>query len=210
MSILLRGLACFCGLLVLSFGAVVGADDEKPKAPKPTGTLTSLGTIKGELVKVSDGGNKITVKYKETVPVSQTVHSGMLGRVAGTYGKFHPPAVKEWSTKEKSQDLEMRVLEKAVIRILSSKDLPSDDKGKGNRKKEDASDDDDDGATMKGKEKAAVGKGAKKSSEQKLPGKAGDIGSLVKGQVVIVNVMREDFSTYNRLVTNSIYILGEK
>jgi hypothetical protein len=53
-------------------------------------------------------------------------------------------------------------------------------------------------------------KSSKKTTEPPLPGKAGDPGSLVKGQVVIVTIYREDLPGFSRFVASTIYILGEK
>lgn len=189
------------------------ADDDKSKSTKSTGTMTFLGTVKGEIVKVSDGGNKITVKYKEMVATLQTSSSGAMTRVGGSSSRFRPPSTREWGLKEKNQDLEVRLLDKPIIRLLSSRELPGEDKGKPRKKEGDSANKEsdketDDDANMKAKSKSSKTTG--KPAENNLPGKPGDPGSLAKGQVVVLNVIREDLPGFSRLVTGTIYILGEK
>lgn len=202
--------------------AVAEAQEAKnSKDSKPKGTLTLLGTIKGEVDKVSDGGHKIEVKYKEMV----TAPSHSSTTRGSSYAKFRPPVPKEFTIKEKNQEIEVRLLDNAVIRILEAPESAPPAKGsdkksdKATDKKEDKSgtgDDDDkskssqsDTASDKPKDKTAA-KSSKKTTEPTLPGKPGKPGSLVKGQVIIVTVLREDLPGFSRLVASAIYILGEK
>ena len=192
------------------------------KDSKPKGTLTLLGTIKGEVDKVSDGGHKIEVKYKEMV----TAPSRSSTTRGSSSGKFRPPVPKEFTLKEKNQEIEVRVLDNAVVRILDGSETTPPAKGTDKKKsdkatdkkddKSDAGDDEDktkskqsDTAADKSKDKTTA-KSSKKTTEPPLPGKPSDPGSLVKGQVIIVTVLREDLPGFSRLVASTIYILGEK
>lgn len=201
------------GLSGICFVQTCAMAQENKTKPAPVYTL--LGTIKGEVTKVSDGGKKIEVKYKELVTSARSTANPYFTR-GSTSAKFRPPQQKELYFKEKNQELDLRLVEKTVVRVLDTSDLPaeSDKKKKGGVAKKDDDDDasDDDmkkEKQEKGKSKAE-GKTNKKSSDQSLPGKAGDPGSLVKGQYVIVTVYREDLPGFNRLIAGSIYILGEK
>ena len=202
---------------LLSWCPLAWSQESKGKDNKPKGTFTALGTIKGDLVKVQDGGNKITVRYKEMVTTSHTVGPGSLSRVGGTTAKFHLSPVKELGLKEKNQDLELRLMDNAVIRGLSTKELPGEEKSKGKKKEESTpgkpgetnTTRDNDSWKSKNNGKAASNS-TTKTAENPLPGKTGEPGSLAKGQIIIVTVLREDLPGYSRLVASTIYILGEK
>ncbi|MFT3882321.1 MAG: hypothetical protein QM703_22050 [Gemmatales bacterium] len=103
-----------------------------------------------------------------------------------------------------------------MIRILETSEAPAPSKGadkakkkndKEMDKKEDKDDEDDN--KDKAKEKTPT-KPSKKSNDPPLPGKPGDLTSLIKGQFIIITVYREDLPGFSRLVANTIYILGEK
>lgn len=188
------------------------------KDTKPKGTLTLLGTIKGEIDKVSDGGRRLEVKYKEMV--ASTTRSGISSTTTrgSASGKFRPPVPKEFTQKEKNKEIEVRLLENPVIRILETSEAPAPSKGTDKAKKKNDKEmekdkkeekDDEDDEKDKAKEKTPA-KPSKKSNEPPLPGKAGDLTSLIKGQFIIITVYREDLPGFSRLVANTIYILGEK
>ncbi|HQR05809.1 MAG TPA: hypothetical protein PLN21_03250 [Gemmatales bacterium] len=188
-------------------------DGKNSKDSKPKGTLTLLGTIKGEIDKVSDGGRKLEVKYKEMVTTTTRSSSSTTTR-GSTSGKYRPPVPKEFTQKEKNQEIEVRLLDNTVIRILETSETPPPSKGtdkkksdKGTDKNENKGDADDEHEKTKNKTPT---KSAKKSSEPSLPGKPGDLSSLLKGQIIIITVYREDLPGFSRLVANTIYILGEK
>lgn len=193
-------------------------ESKNSKESKPKGTLTLLGTIKGEIDKVSDGGRRLEVKYKEMV--TATTRSSTSTTTRGSVsGKFRPPVPKEFTQKEKNKEIEVRLLEDPVIRILETSQAPAPSKGsdktkkKSNKeemekdKKADQEEDSDDKTKVPEK---APGKPSKKTSEPPLPGKPGDLSSLMKGQFIIITVYREDLPGFSRLVANTIYILGEK
>ena len=210
------------GFLFCPPGALA-QEAKNSKESKPKGTLTLLGTIKGEVDKVSDGGHKIEVKYKEMVATPNRSSTSTRG---SSSAKFRPPLPKEFTLKEKNQEIEVRLLDNAVIRILDGTEAAPPAKGidkkksdKATDKKDDKSDAGDDEhksksnqsdtAADKSKDKTAA-KSSKKTSEPPLPGKPGDPGSLVKGQVIIITVLREDLPGFSRFVASTIYILGEK
>jgi hypothetical protein len=199
----------------LSFNATGWSQETKNnKDSKPKGTLTLLGTIKGEIDKVSDGGRKLEVKYKEMV-TSTTRSSSSTTTKGSTSGKFRLPVPKEFVQKEKNQEIEVRLLENAVIRILETSETPPPSKGTDKKKKSDKGSDKNEDKGDAGDEKDKTKdktptKPAKKSSEPPLPGKPGDLSSLSKGQFIIITVFREDLPGFSRLVANTIYILGEK
>jgi hypothetical protein len=215
-------LAIVLAVSVACYPAAMAQETKNSKESKPKGTLTLLGTIKGEVDKVSDGGHKIEVKFKEmvTAPSRSTTTSR-----TSSYAKFRLPIPKEFTLKEKNQEIEVRLLDNAVIRILEASETAIPAKGsdkKGDKaidKKDDksgADDDDDkskshqtDNVSDKSKDKIAANS-SKKTAESSLPGKPGKPGSLVKGQVIIVTVLREDLPGFSRFVASTIYILGEK
>ena len=187
------------------------AADDKP-ARKPV--YTFLGTIKGEIDKVSDGGRKIEVKYKELVATTKTA-TNTLPRSSG--GKMRLPPPKELVMKEKSQELELRVIDETVIRLIDgagqSEQKSSPRKAGSAKNKKDAGKDEDTREEEKQDDppaKKSPGKSTARKTEPQYPGKAGDVSSLMKGQIVVVNVYREDLPGYSRLVAHTIYILGEK
>jgi len=197
----------------LSYCAECTSQDSKTRESNPKGVFTLLGTIKGEVDKVSEGGRKLEVKYKELV-TSTTSSSSSSKTKGGVAGKFRPSIPKEFIQKEKNQEIEVRVLDNAVIRILNNSEATppskSSDKkksGKTTGKKDDNTESDDDQNKTKDKTPAKPGR---KSTEPSLPGKAGDPGSLKKGQIILITIYREDLPGFSRLVTNTIYILGEK
>ncbi|HMO35669.1 MAG TPA: hypothetical protein PKA06_06475 [Gemmatales bacterium] len=171
-----------------------------------------LGVIKGEISKVSDGGKKFSVKYKELITTSRTI-TGIPRRSSS---KLRTPPPKELVLKEKNETLELRLHEEAVIRILDSNAL--DSKSDSKRKTKSTSDDEDadthddeDSATQQKNQNKSVNKsGSKKTSSLQLPGKAGTAESLAKGQIALVSVAREDLPGYSRLIATAVYILGEK
>lgn len=173
--------------------------------------ITYLGTIKGEISKVSDGGRKIEVKYKELVTTTKSM-TGTMTR--GTSGKYRPPTPKELVLKEKNQELELRLLDESVVRLLDSATPPSESKSgsKKRSKGDDESDSDkkDDDDNSKANKKSGTKSSGKKPAEPKHPGKAGTPESLAKGQIIIVGVAREDMPNYSRLIATTIYVLGEK
>lgn len=182
----------------------VSSDDK----PARKGVFTFLGTIKGEIDKVSEGGRRIEVKYRELVATTRTA-TNTLPRSSG--GKMRVPAPKELVLKEKNQELDLRLLDETVIRLIdaaqSEQKAPPKKSSSKNKKDDDAKDDEkqDDPPAKK-----SPGKTGNKKTEPQYPGKPGDYSSLVKGQVVLVTVYREDLSGYSRLVAHTIYILGEK
>lgn len=188
-------------------------EGKNSKDSKPKGTLTLLGTIKGEIDKVSDGGRKLEVKYKEMVP-SAIRSSPPTTSKGSTSGKYRPPVPKEFVLKEKNQEIEVRLLDNAVIRILETSETPPPAK-ETDKKKSDKDADKNDEKNEAGKEKEKTKektptKSSRKASEPPLPGKPGDLSSLFKGQYIIITVYREDLPGFSRLVANTIYILGEK
>lgn len=189
--------------------------DDNPSNQQRKAAYTFLGTIKGEVDKVSEGGRKIEVKYKELVATTRSVGSS-LPRTSSA--KLRPPTPKELVLKEKNQELELRVLNETIIRLVDaaaqeeSKSPPRKSSSSKASKKEMDKDDDsrqdqkqDDPPAKKNSSKTP-----RKPAEQQLPGKPGDVTSLAKGQIVIVSVSREDLPGYSRLVASTIYILGEK
>lgn len=212
MRYFIRCLLIFCVFCL--YGGYCTAQEGKAK---PAGAYTLLGTIKGEVTKVSDGGKRIEVKYTDLVPTTRSSGSSVMTRGSSGSGKFRPPVPKEFGLKEKNFELDLRLVESSVIRVLDTKELPSDSAGSDKKKKAGKQDDKDDADEeamktenkTKGKTRPA-NKGTKKTSEPPLPGKPGDPGSLLKGQVVIVTVHREDLTGFSRLVASTIYILGEK
>jgi hypothetical protein len=196
-------------LLALSLvftGAVTPQDGKQ--TPRQ---ITFLGTIKGEISKVSDGGRKIEVKYKELVTTTKSM-TGTMTR--GTSGKYRPPNQKELVFKEKNKELELRLLEDSVVRLLDSADLPSESKSSSKKrsKGDDESDSDKKGDDDNGKssKKSGTKSSGKKPAEPQLPGKPGTPESLAKGQIIIVGVAREDMPNFSRLIATTIYVLGEK
>lgn len=192
-------------------------ETKNSKDTKPKGTLTLLGTIKGEIDKVSDGGRRLEVKYKEMVASTTRTNTSTTTKGSAS-GKFRPPVPKEFTQKEKNKEIEVRLLENPVIRILETSEAPAPSKGTDRAKKksdkemekdkkEDKDDEDDD--KDKAREKTPA-KPSRKFSEPPLPGKPGDLTSLIKGQFIIITVYREDLPGFSRLVANTIYILGEK
>lgn len=184
--------------------------DSKTKESKSTGVFTQLGTIKGEIDKVIEGGRRLEVKYKELVTTASSSSSSSKTK-GGVAGKFRPPAPKEFTQKEKNQEIEVRVLDDAVIRILNTSDAAAPSKSSDSKKRilktsGKTNSEDEQG---NGKDKSPT-KPSKQSVEPPLPGKAGDPGSLKKGQIILITVYREDLPGFSRLVTNTIYILGEK
>jgi hypothetical protein len=173
-----------------------------PDDPKqPTSKITYLGTIKGEIDKVSDAGRKIEVKYKELVSTSRTITMPR-----GTGGKFRGTPPKELVMKEKNQELQLRLHDETIIRILDEASEPKSNskkksKGEEGKKDEEA---DDDKSSKKNSSKS------KKTTEPQHPGKPGTPESLVKGQIVLVSIAREDLPGYSRLIATTIYIMGEK
>lgn len=172
--------------------------------------ITYLATIKGEISKVSDGGRKIEVKYKEVVTTTKTMTSTM---TRGTSGKYRPPNQKELVFKEKNQELELRLLDESVVRLLDSATLPSESKTSSKkRSKGDESDSDKKGDedNSKSSKKSGTKSSGKKPAEPQHPGKPGTPESLSKGQIIIVGVAREDMPNFSRLIATTIYVLGEK
>ncbi len=196
-------------LLALSL-LIIGSEPAQEGKTSPR-QITYLGTIKGEISKVSEGGRKIEVKYKELVTTSKSM-TGTTTR--GTSGKYRPPTPKELVFKEKSQELELRLLEDSVVRLLDSSTPPSEPKSasKKRSKTDDGSESDkqNDEDNSKASKKSGTKSSAKKSAEPKPPGKAGSPESLAKGQIIIVGVAREDMPNYSRLIATTIYVLGEK
>jgi hypothetical protein len=175
---------------------------------KASRTLTFIGTFKGEITKVADKGNKIDVEYKELV-TSATRSSGTTIR-GGASGKYRPPLPREFTFKEKKKELELRVFDETIIRVLDNSQMPA---GKINTtRKQQAKEDDETGRSQVEDDRSnkSLSKTSRKRSEPPLPGKAVDRSSLAKGQVVIVQVAREDLQGFSRLVATSIVILGEK
>jgi len=167
-----------------------------------------LGTIKGEITKVSEGGRKIEVKYKELVASAK---SSTGTSIRGTSGKFRPPAQKELVFKEKNQELELRLQDESVVRLLDGTNPPAEKKSSTGKssKSEDASDSEkqqDD----KSDKKSSTKKTTKKSQETQHPGKPATPASLAKGQIIIVSVAREDMPGFSRLIATTVYVLGEK
>lgn len=191
------------GVLVV-LGGILADDAKKPaaKEPKP-GPLTLLGTVKGDVSKVTEGGYKIDLKFREVVA---SLTESNPGQGASGYARFRLPGV---STKDKSQKLELRLLPQSTVRLLK----PSEEKkGEGEKDVKEASEKElKDDADMKKKEGSKeTKKPAPKAKEKPLPGKPGTPRDLVKGQVVIVTVAREDLPGYSRLIATSVYVLGEK
>lgn len=207
-----------CLLISCSFWLYAGLCSAQEGKTKPAGAYTLLGTIKGEVTKVSDGGKRIEVKYTDLVPTTRSSGSSVMTRGSSGSGKFRPPVPKEFGLKEKNFELDLRLVESSVIRVLDTKELPADSAGSDKKKKTGKQDDKDDAddeamkteSKTKGKTTRPASKSTKKTSEPPLPGKPGDPGSLLKGQVVIVTVHREDLTGFSRLIASTIYILGEK
>lgn len=198
----------FVSALVFSLCLLVpvSGDDRGSGKETKTGPLTFLGTVQGDLVKTSEGGYKIEVKYKDVV----TATHGSSSQFAFNAARFRLPKT---TTKEKNQELDLRVLPGiTTIRLMNTDDKKADKDEQAKKAEKDAKDaamkdqDDADEAAKKGKENT---KPAKKK-ERTLPGVAGKAGDLKKGQVVIVTVAREDLPGFSRLVATSIYVLGEK
>ena len=218
-------LAMLLAASVLWHPAGWAQENKNSKDSKPKGTLTLLGTIKGEVDKVSDAGHKIEVKYKETVASTSRSSSSSTTRGSSS-AKFRPPIPKEFTLKEKSQEVELRLLDNAVIRILDVNETAPPAKGTDKKKsdktadkKEDQSDTGDDNDKTKSNKADSTAEkvknksgsnSSKKTTESPLPGKPGKPGSLMKGQVIIVTILREDLPGFSRLVASTIYILGEK
>ncbi|MBL8824572.1 MAG: hypothetical protein JNJ77_18445 [Planctomycetia bacterium] len=192
-------------LLLLSLLHVDSFAQDK-KSPR---ALTFIGAFKGEISKVSDKGSKIEVEYKELV--TSTTRSANNNTVrGGASGKYRPPVPKEFVFKEKTRELELRVHEDTVIRLLDNAQAPTDNQSTTRRKNSQDSESkqnqtDDDASKSK-----TGSKTNRKRTESALPGKPGDRTNLSKGQVVIVQVAREDLQGFSRLVATSIIILGEK
>lgn len=198
-------------MLVHSPSQNLAQDGKESKTPR---ALTLLGTIKGEVSKVSEGGRKIEVKYKELV--TSTRSSGSTTVRGGASSKYRPPASKELVLKEKNQELELRLLDNSIVRLLDGAKASSDSKSNSKKKtstksstKKETRDDDEkkDADTTDSKPPT---KNSKKPSEPALPGKAGQTTDIAKGQIVIVSVAREDLPGFSRLIATSVYILGEK
>lgn len=190
---------------------------QEAKVTKTPRNITYLGTIKGEVSKVSDGGRKVEVKYKELVTTS--VRSNSSSARGGVSGKYRPAVPKELALKEKSQELELRLLDTSIVRLLASADQLEDkttskkkaSPGSGKKNMEGDSGDKKEEETDESKlSKKPATKSTKKPTEPSLPGKPGDPGSIVKGQIVIVEVAREDLPGFSRLIASTVYILGEK
>jgi hypothetical protein len=190
--------------LTLTIAAIVvlqATADDKDSKSKPTGVLTVLGTVQGEITQLSDGGSKIEVKYKDVVEVADRSR-----RIQGasSSSKFRLPRT---TLKERNQELDLRVFPATPIRLLN---MPGESKADRAKKEKEARDaamkDDDDTDDKKSKDK----KVEKSKKERTLPGKAAEMKDLRKGQVIVVSVAREDLPGFNRLVATSIYILGEK
>lgn len=179
---------------------------QENKAPR---SLTFIGTFKGEITKVADKGNKIDVEYKELV--TSTARSSGTTIRGGASGKYRPPVPREFTFKEKTRELELRVHDETIIRVLDNSQLPAGKQSPARKKQTQ-----DDAETERNQSEEDTSKtksGSKtnrKRTEAPLPGKAGDRSSLLKGQVVIVQVAREDLQGFSRLVATSIVILGEK
>jgi hypothetical protein len=187
--------------ILLTSASMTWADD----VPARKGVFTFLGTIKGEIDKVSEGGRRIEVKYKELVATTRTA-TNVLPRSSG--GKMRMPAPKELVLKEKNQELDLRLLDESVIRLIDvASQAPPRKSSSTKSKKDDSSKEEekqDDSA------RKPAGKSKSKKAEPQYPGKPGNFSSLAKGQIVLVDVYREDFPGYSRLVAHTIYILGEK
>lgn len=190
-------------ILWLIPGEVISQENKTPRS------LTFIGTFKGEITKVADKGNKIDVEYRELV-TSATRSSGTTIR-GGASGKYRPPVPREFTFREKTKELELRVYDEAIIRILDNSQMPAGKQSPARKKQ--AQDDADTGRSQSEEDTSKTKSGSKsnrKRTEAPLPGKAGDRSSLAKGQVVIVQVAREDLQGFSRLVATSIVILGEK
>lgn len=197
--------ACIILLGHLAITTALFADDEKSKTKQPTGTITVLATLRGEIAKVSDGGWKIKVKYEDVVgETSRATVSSTQG--AANYPRYHLPPLHLTNLKEKKEEVELRLLESTKVRFVPiTGEKP---KGKGAKdagSKEDKSNDKGDakaGANTKSAEK--------KTKEPALPGKPGEPSQLTKGQIVNVTVAREDFPNFSRYVATVVIVVGEK
>lgn len=194
----------FGNSLVLCLGLLVAArsDDQGSSREEKTGPLTVLGTVQGDLTKVSEGGYKIEVKYKDLV--TTTRGSGSSSGASGS-ARFRLPRT---TVKEKNQEVELRVLPGTTIRLLNT-DKNGEKGDQAKKAEKDARD------AVQGQEddREAAKQASKKPAKRKgrpLPGSAGKPEDLKKGQVVIVTVAREDRPGFSRLIATSLYVLGEK
>ncbi len=199
-------LARTCWMLSLAFlgTSAIWADDEKPRDDKrpgkeknARGVLTALGTVRGEITKVSDGGHKIEVTYKELVPARVTRSELGLPRIGGR-ARF---SNQNYTLKEKDQEIEMRLLESTKVRLMpqGADDYMKKQKKESEKEAADA---------QENKKEANPNKKTEKKSN--LPGKEGEPSQLSKGQFVIVNVAREDFPNFSRYVATMVIVVGEK
>ncbi len=189
--------------LAVCLGLVASAlSDDKDKGSNretKTGPLTVLGTVQGDLVKVSDAGYKIEVKYKDVVTSTRSSGSS---NWASSSARFRLPRT---STKEKDQELELHILPGVTAVRLLNTDGKDDAAKKAEKDAKDAIKDQE--------QEEAVKKESKKPAKKKdrtLPGVAAKPGDLKKGQVVIVTVAREELPGFSRLVATAVYVLGEK
>lgn len=190
-------LALYLGLL-----APARSDDQGSSRDEKTGPLTVLGTVQGDLTKVSEGGSKIEVKYKDLV--TTTRGSGSSSGASGS-ARFRLPRT---TVKEKNQEVELRVLPGTTIRLLNT-----DRKGEKDDQAKKAEKDARDAVQGQEDDREAAKQASKRPVKRKgrtLPGSAGKPEDLKKGQVVIVTVAREDRPGFSRLIATSLYVLGEK
>jgi hypothetical protein len=198
--------ACIILLGHLTITAALLADDEKSKTKQPTGTITVLATLRGEIAKVSDGGWKIKVKYEDVVgETSRATVSSTQG--AANYPRYHLPPLHLTNLKEKKEEVELRLLESTKVRFVpitgeKPKGKGSQDTASKDDKKDDKTDPKAGASTTK--------KTEKKTKEPALPGKAGEPSQLAKGQIVNVTVAREDFPNFSRYVATVVLVVGEK
>lgn len=193
-------------LLMMHFLIVNEIDAQENKAPR---NLVYVGAFKGEITKVIDKGGKIEVEYKELV--TTTIRSPNTTVRGGTSGKYRPPVPREFTFKEKTRELELRVFEETIVRLMDNNSSSTEKTGTVRKK---STQEDSEAKISQSDEEATKTKSGAKANRKRveapLPGKAGDRSSLAKGQVVIVQVAREDLQGFSRLVATSIVILGEK
>jgi len=208
------------GLCIILLGHLIGvplaasshcctllADDEKAKTIKPTGTITVLATLRGEIAKVSDGGWKIKVKYEDVVgETSRATVSSTQG--AANYPRYHLPPLHLTNLKEKKEEVELRLLESTKVRFVPF----TGEKPKGKSPPDAAAKDNksSDKPDAKPGSNTTTKNGDKKSKEPALPGKPGEPSQLAKGQIVNVTVAREDFPNFSRYVATVVLVVGEK
>jgi hypothetical protein len=197
-----RGSVVMLAVLLCFFSSIRGEDDKKES--KGTGKLTLLGTLQGEISAVKDGGWKIEVKYKDLVPYNtRATVSSTQG--AAAYPRYRLPPQHVTNVKEKTQELELRLLESSKVRFIPfGKEGNKGKKGGEAAHQEEKAENKQEGK-QEGKQEANP---TKKSKD--LPGKPGEPSQLAKGQLVNVTVAREEFPNFSRYVATVVLVVGEK